>query len=71
MKILKKQKIKTVILTLDTELSDKDSYDYDLEIDELKELLNTEEIYKVKFVSCYCDENNKYVHEYKIKYLEN
>lgn len=71
MKILKKQKIKTVILTLDTELSDKDSYDYDLEIDELKELLNAETIYKVAYVSCYGDENNKYVHEYKIKYLEN
>jgi hypothetical protein len=56
---------------LDTELSDKDSYDYYLEIDELKELLNAETIYKVAYVSCYGDENNKYVHEYKIKYLEN
>ena len=71
MTILKMQNIKTVVLTLDIQLSEKDTYDYDLEIDELKELLNTETIYKVKFVSCYCDENNKYVHEYKIKYLEN
>ena len=71
MQILKMQNIKTVILTLDTQLSDKYTYDYDLEIEQLKELLNTEAIYKVTFVSCYGDENNKYVHEYKIKYLEN
>jgi hypothetical protein len=71
MQILKMQNIKTVILTLDTQLSDKDTYDYDLEIEQLKELLNTEAIYKVTFVSCYVDNNQRYVYEYKIKYLEN
>ena len=71
MKILKMQNIKTIILTLDTQLSDKDTYDYDLEIEQLKELLNTESIYKVTFVSCYVNNNQRYVYEYKIKYLEN